>query len=655
MTIFDILNKCSNAYYNSVELYKLNSEDVKIIKETLNEEYQINQEITDEIYDNLYFHTQQKFPLNDFFNQVGIKDDGFGREIKFEIPMGSMVELKEGDLQEWKSPATDYVISEKLDGLSALLYYRDGKLVQASSRGDGYVGKDIFRHIKRLQNVVKIIPENEPQCFKDIEVRGEIIIPRDEIPVMLKELKEETGKENKNGRNSITGFLGSKVGPAAIARHAHFVAYDLRGVPLTQEIHKFEVLEQLGFETPKFKLMKAEDVTEENMISEVRNVKSNGKYECDGIIITQNITLKGYEGYETSSINPKRSRKFKIGAVENIGETIIKNIHWQVSKDGYFKPVLDIEPIVLVGATISNVTGNNYKYVIDNHLGIGAKIKISRSGDVIPKHLATLEPSDNIPLPEHYTLNETNVDLVYIEGSGDKKIEEDIQIQKNLYFMMTVGVDYAGEGNLKIFNDYYKEKYGYIPTPKELLIAPENDFIDSIGENGRKIYESLNEKIPTIKETTFMDSVGAFGRGISGKRLEKIYSQYQTLDVDVKELESVEGFAEKTITQYMKYKDNYKEWLNFCNEHGIKFGKVEKFTLSDKFKGLNVCWTGVRSKFQEDELENNGGKVCSSVTKDCNLVIVADINQNTGKAQKAREKGIKIISFEEAIEMFGGK
>ena len=145
-----------------------------------------------------------------------------------------------------------------------------------------------------------------------------------------------------------------------------------------------------------------------------------------------------------------------------------------MSKDGYFKPVLDIEPIVLVGATISNVTGNNYQYVIDNYLGIGAKIKISRSGDVIPKHLATLKPSDNIPLPEHCALNETNVDLVYIEGSGDEKIEEEIQIQKNLYFIMTIGVDYAGEGNLKIFNDYYKEKYGpyIIQEPYVIYLDP---------------------------------------------------------------------------------------------------------------------------------------------------------------------------------------
>ena len=417
MKTLDILQKCSETYYLMGEYYKLN--ECQTLEEELGEKiFQLyNVEVSDGIYDMLYEKAFNKWPDNPFFKLIGSKEVTDGTKVKFDRPMGSMDELKEGDWIKW-AKKDYYVVSSKLDGLSVKLFYENGVLVQAASRGDGFEGSDITRHILQISNIPHKIH------IKDkVEIRGELICPKKDIQSMIDDLKDETGKEYKNGRNTIAGFLNSKKTLQSVAKYAHFVAFD-NDLDVKTELERFDKLKDLGFETPTYALRHYPN--EEDLIRMVVNVKNNDPYECDGIILTLNIPDNEHKGFETGSINPKKSRKFKIGATNNSAETIVKNIIWNVSKSGKLVPTVEIEPINVVGVTIKYATGHNYKNIVENGIGIGSRIVVKRSGDVIPYIDKVLEPRFNV-----YNLP----DIEYFENGVDIELKDKTTI--NLTIVVT--------------------------------------------------------------------------------------------------------------------------------------------------------------------------------------------------------------------------
>ena len=443
--IIDILNKCSDLYYNIGEFYKLNEIDGSILKSELDisfSSYPVD--VTDEIYDEIYSIAKQKYINNPYFNSIGASVvEEYGEEVEFDTPMGSMEELKEGDWDKWAFKNTLYVISEKLDGLSVILFYEDGKLVKAATRGDGHKGKLITCHVMQINNIPKEI------SIKDsIQVRGELICPKLLIPNMISDLKEETGKEYKNGRNTITGFLSSKNTLKSVIKYAKFMAFDTTMDYDYNELDKFVILQKEKFETPKVILQLSDIFNEKDLENLVKDVKTNGEFEADGIVITIANSLM-FQGFETGTINPKRSRKFKLGAINNTTESIVKDIKWQISRYGIFTPVIEIEPVELVGVTIVKATGHNYKNIIDNKIGIGSKVVITRSGDVIPYIKKVIEPSDNIPLPLVETYVE-GVDLILKNKETSSVFVYEMMIQKLVSFCDSLEIENADRKSTRL-------------------------------------------------------------------------------------------------------------------------------------------------------------------------------------------------------------
>lgn len=373
--IISLLKRCSDSYYNLGEYYIFTDDDKDLIKDYPNCQYV--SDCNDFIYDSIYFKAKELFPNDLFFKEVGIAERG--AKIKLPYKMGSMTECKEGELEKWINKNIKYVLSSKLDGVSAEVIYDNGRLIQAFSRGDGEEGQDITRHLIQFESLPKYI-----KYKNKIAIRGEVIVSKEEIPLMIQELKEETNKLYKNGRNTVAGQVNAKICGKAFVKYARFVAYKIEEWNKS-EFEQFELIKELGFLTPTYKLLNGSDIIEQNMIEEVKSIKSFDDYECDGLILTVNELTDEYKGYETGTINPKASRKFKIGASAEYAESVITNINWQISKDGYFKPVIQIKPIELDGVIINNVTGNNYKFVIDNDLYIGKSIIVRRAGSVIPQ------------------------------------------------------------------------------------------------------------------------------------------------------------------------------------------------------------------------------------------------------------------------------
>jgi len=641
--IIDILKKASDCYYNTADYYCMSEDEVNCIVQNLHIPCQ--NDVTDAMYDEIYSRAKALYSTNPFFLSVG--SEVRGDKVKLPIPLGSMVEVKLGEIQNWLNPG-HYCISDKLDGISCLLAYENGKLKIAYTRGNGFEGQDITRHILKMTYCPKELTES----FTGY-IRGEIIIPKDNIQKCIGELREEIGKEYKNGRNLCAGQLNAKECADSFVKCVHFVAYYIDG--WKEETHKmFDKLTLLGFESAKYRISNNLFITDEYLTKILQNVKLNGDYECDGIIITQDVIDEEHQGFETSSLNPKASRKFKISGLDETFVSTIENITWQISKDFLLKPVINITPTDHNGVTISNISGNNYKFLIDNDLRIGTVIKGKRSGDVIPQYVETIEKSTRKEDP--YNLNQfgieigrDGVELVFL-GTEDTNPELCVEAytQKTLYFCNKLGVEFGGYGNIK---KLMEETRDYRFPYQHLCTLPKEVFESAIGVNGVKFYNSLHEKLIRATPCQLCDACGVFGRGIGELKLQKIVDNYDELPNDYTKVITTDGWAEKTTEQYISNYLNYIDMVEFFQRNNMWKG-FETIKTSTKYSNVKVVFTGVRNAELEQSIRINGGKVLTSFTKECNLVIAKDPMSSSGKLKKARENGVEIISLVDALNRF---
>lgn len=619
--------KAANLAYSEGGVYVLTQEDLAQVNKILNLEL-TETHLVDSVYDIIYMEAKKQWPDDKFFKELQAENSGYGKEIIHSEPMGSMEELKTGDWDKWKVGHHLFLLSEKLDGCSIILTYKEGKLFSAATRGRGIKGKDIMRHIPFISNIPQTITNTD-----ELVVRGELLCPKDEIPEMLKEVAEIEGKEQKNGRNTIAGALNRKESNEAVFKHAHFVSYwSSKG-----KGQDLDYLDELGFETPwDFEI--DDTTTEEELIEQVKEFLFISKYEIDGIILTQLDNPE--EGFVSGTINPKCSRKFKIGIYDNKAESVVNNITWQPSKSGKLTPVLNIEPIELCGSTISNVTGHNYQNLVDKQCGIGSKVIIKRAGLVIPYLEEVLTPSTNFNIPND-TYQE-GVDL-YLK---DKNIKE-VTIQRLIHFAETLKLDQAGEASMKKLLDMNPQ----LENPLFLLSFNEATFVIALGVNGSKLYNSIQKIKDEITESKLADACGAFGPGFGESLLSQIEQKYGELVVLTEE---IENFGPNRVKQY---NDNYGNWLSIISlfkSFGYQFKKIQKNSAL-LFNKYVICFTGIRDKEFTKYLEDNGATVTETFSKKVNVLIAKDPNGTSSKIVKAKEQGCKVVSLEEAKEKLNEK
>ena len=680
-TVINVLKKASDCYYNSENYYEATEDEVNDIINDLH--IQCQSLMTDSMFDEIYSRAKEKYPENPYFLSVG--SEVRGGKVKLPIPLGSMTEAKEGDMAKWMVGG-HYCISAKLDGISCLLVYENGLLKIAYSRGDGINGQDITRTVKHLLSVPDRIPDTDgDECGFTGYIRGEVIIPRENIQKCIDELKEETGKEYKNGRNLTAGQLNAETANKAFLKYANFVAYNIYNWR-AQTHQMFDTLKSMGFLTPFYMVSNNIAMTDEYLENLIEKLKFAYCYEVDGVICTMETPDDDHQGFETGTLNPKSSRKVKIG-LKKFGtkECEVIGISWQISKNYKLKPVINIRPVELNGSTISNITGNNFKFLIDNNIFIGVKGLFAKNGDVIPGWIKTIDSKGmdmsgilmkdslhvfdyeglkaywNIPLnPRELAID--GVDLVLGEEVDDKDngypsadyFEYSLEacLQQTLYFCTKLGVDFAGYGNIKALAEATcNPSFNY----RNLCTLPLREFEDTIGVNGIKLYNSLHQKITNATPTQLADATGCFGDGIGELKLNKIVDKYGDLPYDRQKVLDTDGWADISADQYMYHYASYISMVEFFQENDMWKGFTIIEATGDKCKDIRVVFTGIRSAEMEDVIRKNGGRVLSSFTKECNLVIAKDPMGNSGKLAKAREKGVEIISLDEAFQRYGHK
>lgn len=592
------------------------------------------------------------------------------KKVVHEKPMLSLSNVfNEDEIREFDSRISkelksyEYVCEPKIDGLSVSLIYKDGVLVRGATRGDGVTGEDITHNVKTIKNIPLTLNRKI-----DIEVRGEIYMSKDAFN-KLNITRELNGEELfANPRNAAAGSVRQLDSKIASSRNLASFIYHLPN-PLEYGIHThyeaLEFMKSLGFVVNK-NIRKVHSIKELLEYIEYWTENRNTlPYEIDGIVIKLN-NLDDQEKVGFTSKYPKWATAYKFPAT--LALTKLKDIIFTVGRTGQVTPNAILEPVILMGSTISKTTLHNEDYVLERDIRIGDTVAIKKAGDVIPEVVKVIkerrtgtekkfEMTKNCPIcgstlvrkdneAAYYCLNPicdakhieglihyTSRDAMNIEGFGDRIIE-----------------DFYNMGYLKSISDFYDlEKY------KDELMELEGF--------GQKSINNLLDSISNSKKNSLERLL--FGLGIRqiGKKTAKILAkEYRNIDniidASIEDLTNIKDVGEiiaKSVYEYFKNDKN----INLINE--LKAFDVNMVYIGNdtegniNFENKTFVITGTLSKPREEIaeiIESLGGNVSGSVSKKTDIVLVGE---NAGsKETKARQLNIEIWNekdFENAINM----
>lgn len=606
-----ILKLLSDAYYNSA-----------------------NPIVSDVIFDLLKEELEIKDPNNNFLKEIGAPV--IKQKIKLPYPMGSLDKIKPNtnELSKWiKNFPGPYVLSDKLDGISAQLYKDKNGIFKLYSRGNGIDGQDISHLIKFIIDKKVKLTEIE----NGTSIRGEIIISKKNFKKI----------ENfmANARNAAAGLVNSKTIDKRVANISEFIAYSIIN-PSYKQIQQMEILEKWKFNVVEYKIEK--NITEELLGKYLTERRKQSNYEIDGIVVTDSS-----KKYDIVEGNPDHAFAFKAVLDDQIAEAKVVDVLWNVSKDGFFKPTIQIEPVKLVGTTITYATAFNAKYVVENKLGPGAVIKLVRSGDVIPHILEVIKPAKETKMPDvPYKWSASGVDILVKDIYG--AFGDTIKVKRIVHFFKTLDVKNISEGIVKKLVDN-----GYDSIDK-ILEADRDKLqnIEGIGEKLlNKIYDSINNQLKNTNLETLMAASNIFGTGLGSKKLKLIIDKYPDIlavkwsDLEIyKNIENIEGFSDITTRKFIDNLPKFKKFFETLNDIiDIDYlnNSIVKKSNGNKFKDQIIVFTGFRNKDWEKYIVENGGKISSTVSGKTTLVVYSSNNTNSSKLIRAGKLNIDTMTEDE--------
>ena len=632
-----IIKKISK--YTDHELFTyFNKNDIKVLHEMklyLDDIYYnsgLSTGFTDFQYDILKEIIQKREP--NYIPPIGSKIRSGENEIKLPYYLGSMNKFKPeniSDLERWieKNEVKECIIQDKLDGISCLLTIKNEK-INLYTRGNGEVGSDI----SYFQPYFKNIPKKRDIS---ISVRGELIMKK-------RTFKEKYSNEFANARNFVSGRIGSKTVREGL-EDIDFVAYEIisSGVLIKPE-EQLKILKEYGFLTVNNYILK--DVNIDELVSSFINAKENSEYEIDGIIVQNNVPYK-----RNITGNPSYAFAFKVRLDTNLAEVKVEEVEWNISKWGAIKPRIRIVPVNLNGVTITYTTGFNAKYIMDNKIGPGTILKITRSGDVIPFVVEVLK-STFAQMPDiDYKWSDTKVDI-YTEQN------EDIMCIKLVTsFFTSLKIKHVNEATVQ---KMYEHGLNNI---LKIIEAQKEDFekIEGFGKRlAERTYDNIHQGLKNISLATLLGASGIFGMGLGIRKLETLLNSIPNLldlyDVLSEDeiyimINNVEGFSDKTTTKILENLKWAKKFFKNISPY-ISLKEEKNSNTKSDFEGIKIVFTGFRDIILEQKIKEVGGKVLTSISKNTSILVVDDINTRSSKAQKAKELNIPIYEKDEFLKKF---
>lgn len=573
---------------------------------------------------------------------------------RHDKPMLSLGKTK--DREELKSWLGDKegLLSFKLDGLTIVLTYEEGRLKKAVTRGNGEVGEVITANAMVFKNVPHKIN------YKGrLILRGEAVIKYSDFEKINSEIEDADAKY-KNPRNLCSGSVRQLNNEITAKRNVYLYAFSLveaADEDFNNSIEcQFNFLKKQGFDVVHYVRVDSSNILEE--IENYSKLVTEYDIPSDGLVLTYDDIAYGESLGRTAKF-PRNSIAFKWQ--DEIRETVLRQIEWNPSRTGLINPVAIFDPVELEGTTVSRASVHNVSIVRELKLGIGDHITVYKANMIIPQIAKNLTQSGDLTIPNTcpacggetklikdsmaWTLNCTNPacpakqiksfalftsrDAMNMEGISENTLEK----------LLATGI-------LSDFTDLYK-----LSDHKDVIVA-----LEGFGE---KSYEKMIDSIEASRNTTLprvLYALGIPGIGIANAKVICRHFEYNPeyiINADADELSEVEGIGEilaKGIVDYFSLEKNKKLFCDILKELRLEEVKVDR--SNDMVNGRSFVITGSLNTYaNRDELkakiESLGGKVTGSVSAKCECLINNDVSSTSSKNKKAKELGVRIISEED--------
>lgn len=638
--LVEILNKAAKSYYvdaveimPNIEYDKLYDELVKLEKET-------NVVLSNSPTQNVGYETASELPKK-----------------AHESPMLSLDKTKSvTELEDWLGD-NEALLSWKMDGLTIVLTYRGGELVEAVTRGNGIIGEVITNNAKNFQNVpLKIEYKGE------LILRGEAVIKYSDFKRINESISDADAKY-KNPRNLCSGSV-RQLNPAVTReRKVYFNVFNVvKADDIDFENSKakqFEWAKNEGFDVVEYKFTNRESLA--NDIAEFESRIADNDIPSDGLVLLLDDIALGERLGSTAKF-PRNAMAFKWS--DERQTTKLKYIEWSPSRTGLINPVAVFEPVELEGTTVSRASLHNVSIFEELMLGVGDEISVYKANMIIPQVYENLTKSNTEKVPKicpacgkDTTIKKDNESKVLLCTNPDCQVKHIKQ-----YALMAsrdaLNIDGLSESTLEKFLSK-----GFIKSDSDLFHLDKfKDEIINIDGFGKRSYEKLMAALDEAKNTTvsrFLYSLGIAGIGSANA---KMIAKYFDNDIDriisasKDDLLEIEGIGEVLANSIADFFRSEKNIENVESLRKILKFEKEESVGGDKLSGKVCVITGSLQHFSnrnelKELIEKNGGKVSGSVSSKTNYLINNDTASNSSKNKKAKELGVEIISEEDFLKL----
>ena len=640
--LVNILNDASRAYY---------AEDAEIMS---NFEY-------DKLYDELVSLEEETGIVlaNSPTQSVGFESvDALPKE-RHSSPMLSLDKTKDREaLKSWLGDQAG-LLSWKLDGLTIVLTYRDGKLKKAVTRGNGEIGEVITANARTFVNLPASIP------YKDeLILRGEAVIGYSDFE-KINETIEDADSRYKNPRNLCSGSVRQLSSEITAKRHVRFYAFSLvsaEGVDFhNRRKSQFDFLKEQGFETVEYHIVDKDTILDR--IEYYASAIADNDIPSDGLVLTLD-DLEYSASLGRTAKFPRDSIAFKWA--DEIRQTTLRYIEWSPSRTGLINPVAVFDPVELEGTTVSRASVHNLSVIESLGLGIGDAITVYKANMIIPQIAENLTRSGALTIPD--TCPACGGPTSIANDNGTKTLvctNKDCSAKMIKSFTLFVSRDamqidgmseatlekFIARGMIREYADIYR-----LDEHKEEICQMEGF--------GEKSYLNLHDSIEKSRDTDLVRVIYSLGIPNVGLSNAKILCRFFDHDLeaiesaDAETISSIEGMGDViagSIVAYFADEHNRKVLADLVS--CLRISKPEVSENASKLAGKTFVITGSLNNYSsrnelKDIIESMGGKVAGSVSGNTTCLINNDFASSSSKNKKAKELGVPIVAEDDFIREY---
>ncbi len=575
------------------------------------------------------------------------------------------------DLEDWEKriqrilgdTQVEFTCELKYDGASINLTYENGKLVRAVTRGDGFQGDDVTTNIKTIKSVPLQLKGDYPPKF---DIRGEIVLPFEGFAKMNAERVENGEEPYMNPRNTASGSLKLQDSAAVAHRPLDCLLYGIVGqnTGITFQWQMLEKARAWGFKVPT--AAKLCNSTDEVLafVNHWDTNRHNLPYETDGVVIKVN-SLQNQDELGFTAKAPRWAMAYKFKA-EQVS-TVLNEITYQVGRTGSITPVANLDPVLLAGTTVKRASLHNADQIAKFDIREGDTVFVEKGGEIIPKIIGvdfTKRPLASKPTEYIDHCPECHTALIRTEGDAKHfctnyygcppQITGRIQ-----HYISRKAMDIEGMGSETIellFQEGLVTNYADLYTLTKEQLLPLERMAEKSAEN--LVHGvSASVSIP-FERVLFALGIRFVGETVA-KKLTKAYKNIDALiSTSEEDLTAVSEIGERiaqSVVEFFQNEEN-QQIIARLKSYGVQFSLSEEQleNQTDKLKGMTVVVSGVFETVSRNELkkiiENNGGKVGSSISSKTSYLVAGD-KIGPSKRTKAESLGVPIISEKEFIEI----